>query len=98
MGTRRRGGGAGAGSVLAGGPEALTRRKSRATFAAGPALLFWRGPDAPPSGGRIMRDGQLNGVLRHVRSLAAAGQARELADRELLERFVSRHDEAAFAT
>ncbi len=45
-----------------------------------------------------MRDGQLNGVLRHVRSLAAAGQARELADRELLERFVSRHDEAAFAT
>lgn len=44
-----------------------------------------------------MRNGQLDNVLRYIRSLVAAGQTRELPDRELLERFVTRHDETAFA-
>jgi hypothetical protein len=44
-----------------------------------------------------MRNGQLDNVLRHIRSLAAAQQTRKLPDRELLERFVTDHDEAAFA-
>src|SRR6266849_312455 len=43
-----------------------------------------------------MRNGQLDNVLRYIRSLLAAGQTRELPDRDLLERFVTRHDEAAF--
>src|SRR5258708_32823827 len=46
---------------------------------------------------RFMRNGQLDNVLRHIRSLAAAQQTRKLPDRELLERFVTDHDEAAFA-
>jgi RNA polymerase sigma factor (sigma-70 family) len=44
-----------------------------------------------------MRNGQLDNALRHVRNLVAAGQTHDLLDRELLERFVTRHDEAAFA-
>jgi DNA-directed RNA polymerase specialized sigma24 family protein len=44
-----------------------------------------------------MRNGQLDSVLRYIRKLVAAGQARELPDRDLLECFVARHDEAAFA-
>src|SRR5437868_6374666 len=44
-----------------------------------------------------MRNGQLDSVLCYIRRLVAAGQTRELADRDLLERFVARHDEAAFA-
>jgi RNA polymerase sigma factor (sigma-70 family) len=44
-----------------------------------------------------MRPGQLDGVLRHVRSLAALPQTGELSDRELLGRFVAHHDQAAFA-
>jgi RNA polymerase sigma factor (sigma-70 family) len=43
-----------------------------------------------------MHNGQLDNVLRHIRSLAAARPGRELPDRELLERFVTRHDQAAF--
>jgi RNA polymerase sigma factor (sigma-70 family) len=43
-----------------------------------------------------MRHGQLDHVLRHIRSTAAARQTRELPDRELLGRFVAAQDEAAF--
>jgi RNA polymerase sigma factor (sigma-70 family) len=45
---------------------------------------------------KVMRNGQLDNVLRHIRSTAAARQVRELPDRELLERFVADHDEVAF--
>src|SRR5580704_2712733 len=38
----------------------------------------------------------LNGVLQHVRKLAAVRTNHELSDRELLERFVSERDESAF--
>jgi RNA polymerase sigma factor (sigma-70 family) len=38
----------------------------------------------------------LNGVLQHIRKLAAVQSARELADHELLQRFVAGKDEAAF--
>jgi RNA polymerase sigma factor (sigma-70 family) len=44
-----------------------------------------------------MPKGRLDDVLRHVRGLVAARQTRELADRELLERFIQDRDEAAFA-
>ena len=43
-----------------------------------------------------MSNGQLDNVLRHIRSAVAARQARELPDRELLERYAAGHDEAAF--
>jgi RNA polymerase sigma factor (sigma-70 family) len=43
-----------------------------------------------------MSNGQLDNVLRHIRSAVAARQARELPDRELLERYVAGHDETAF--
>jgi RNA polymerase sigma factor (sigma-70 family) len=38
----------------------------------------------------------LDGVVQHVRQLAAVQTSRELADRELLDRFVGAKDEAAF--
>ena len=38
----------------------------------------------------------LNGVLQHLRKLAAVQTYRELSDRDLLERFVAARDEAAF--
>src|SRR5262245_53538619 len=38
----------------------------------------------------------LNGVLRHLRQVAAVQTCQGLSDRELLERFVGAHDEAAF--
>jgi len=38
----------------------------------------------------------LNGVLQHLRKVAAVHTSRELPDRELLERFVSARDEASF--
>jgi RNA polymerase sigma factor (sigma-70 family) len=44
-----------------------------------------------------MRGGQLDNVLHHLRSLAAARQTSELSDPELLERFVTSHDQTAFA-
>jgi RNA polymerase sigma factor (sigma-70 family) len=44
-----------------------------------------------------MRGGQLDNVLHHLNHLAAARQAGELPDRDLLERFVTHHDQAAFA-
>src|SRR6266852_3836078 len=44
-----------------------------------------------------MRNGQLDSVLHYIRSLLAAGQTRELPDRELLQRFVTLRDEAAFS-
>jgi RNA polymerase sigma factor (sigma-70 family) len=40
---------------------------------------------------------QANLVLRYLRQLSEAECARNLADRELLERFLTRHDEDAFA-
>src|SRR5262245_14187245 len=45
----------------------------------------------------LMPDGQLRGVLAHVRGLLAAGHDRAVTDRELLDHFVSRREEAAFA-
>src|SRR5262245_36549742 len=44
-----------------------------------------------------MRNGQLDNVLRHVRGVAAAQRAKDLSDRQLLERFLSGHDEIAVA-
>ena len=44
-----------------------------------------------------MPKGRLPGVLTHVRGLVAALHDRAATDRELLERFVSRREEAAFA-
>src|SRR4030088_2861079 len=38
----------------------------------------------------------LNGVLKHLRNMAAVVTYRELSDRDLLERFVGARDEAAF--
>jgi RNA polymerase sigma factor (sigma-70 family) len=38
----------------------------------------------------------LNGVLQHIRKVAAVPACRGLSERELLERFVDTHDEAAF--
>ena len=38
----------------------------------------------------------LNGVLQHVRLLAAVQTGRALSDQELLRRFVDQKDEAAF--
>jgi RNA polymerase sigma factor (sigma-70 family) len=43
-----------------------------------------------------MRPSQSNPVLRYVRNLAAAEYGRDLADRELLERFNDQCEEAAF--
>jgi RNA polymerase sigma factor (sigma-70 family) len=43
-----------------------------------------------------MVNGQLHRALQHLRSLAAAPDTAGLADSDLLERFLSRHDEAAF--
>jgi RNA polymerase sigma factor (sigma-70 family) len=47
-------------------------------------------------GGTMMARTQLNAVLRHIHTLAGAPNDREPADRELLERFVERGEEAAF--
>src|SRR4051794_38396797 len=44
-----------------------------------------------------MASGQLDGVLQHLRGLVAADGLAGLSDGELLERFVQRRDEAAFA-
>ncbi len=44
-----------------------------------------------------MPSGQLDSVLRFVRGLAAADRTLGLADRDLLERYCARCDEAAFA-
>jgi RNA polymerase sigma factor (sigma-70 family) len=44
-----------------------------------------------------MPNSQPNVVLRYLRTVSAAECALELADQELLERFTSRRDEAAFA-
>src|SRR5216683_1420993 len=44
-----------------------------------------------------MADGQLRDVLRHVHKLLGAKALEELTDGQLLERFISRQEEAAFA-
>jgi RNA polymerase sigma factor (sigma-70 family) len=44
-----------------------------------------------------MADGQLDGVLQHVRKMVAGQSAGSLSDGELLERFARHRDEAAFA-
>jgi RNA polymerase sigma factor (sigma-70 family) len=44
-----------------------------------------------------MADGQLSVVLRHVHKLMGAQALEELTDGQLLERFISRQEEAAFA-
>jgi RNA polymerase sigma factor (sigma-70 family) len=45
----------------------------------------------------FMATGQLNGVLKQIRRLVAAENADQLADRQLLDRYVQDRDEAAFA-
>src|SRR5262249_59390732 len=47
---------------------------------------------------RTMAATQLASVLRHLRRCLGSGEASGLSDRELLERFAARHEEAAFAT
>src|SRR5262245_44365326 len=49
------------------------------------------------SGRTSMASGYLHPVLRHIRRLAIGHSGTALADAELLERFVSRRDEAAFS-
>jgi RNA polymerase sigma factor (sigma-70 family) len=44
-----------------------------------------------------MANAQLGTVLRHIRRLSVSETARELTDRELLQRFLAGRDEAAFA-
>jgi hypothetical protein len=44
-----------------------------------------------------MVDARLNTVVRHIRQLAAAEAGDEVTDGQLLQRFASRGDEAAFA-
>jgi RNA polymerase sigma factor (sigma-70 family) len=44
-----------------------------------------------------MATGQLSAVLQHLQRMAGVRGARELSDAELLERFIARHEEAAFA-
>jgi RNA polymerase sigma factor (sigma-70 family) len=44
-----------------------------------------------------MANGRLDGVLHHIRQLVAAEGAGALSDQQLLERFVRRRDEEAFA-
>ena len=44
-----------------------------------------------------MRTNRANAVLRYIRRLAAVGYAPDLADRELLNRFVTDRDEMAYA-
>jgi RNA polymerase sigma factor (sigma-70 family) len=43
-----------------------------------------------------MAAGQLDCVIRHIRKVARAGQVSQIADAELLERFMSHRDERAF--
>jgi RNA polymerase sigma factor (sigma-70 family) len=45
-----------------------------------------------------MPHGQLDTVLRHLRGVTGLSAAQELTDGQLLERYVSGHDEDAFAT
>jgi len=44
-----------------------------------------------------MSNGQLNAVLYQISRLAADRETRQQTDRELLELFMSRQDQAAFA-
>ena len=44
----------------------------------------------------MMAKQSLHGVLHHLRKLVAVQTYRSLSDRELLERFVGAHDDAAF--
>ena len=44
-----------------------------------------------------MTNGQAGTILRHIRKLVRGQGARELADGELLQRFVAHRDGAAFA-
>jgi RNA polymerase sigma factor (sigma-70 family) len=44
-----------------------------------------------------MADGPLSSVLRHLRTLIGPSRAEELTDSQLLERFTTRREEAAFA-
>src|SRR5439155_24189890 len=43
-----------------------------------------------------MADRQLHGVIQYLRRIVASGDAATLSDGQLLERFVTQHDEAAF--
>jgi RNA polymerase sigma factor (sigma-70 family) len=43
-----------------------------------------------------MPAGQLEGVIRHLRKVAHRGEAAQVGDAELLDRFIARRDEAAF--
>jgi RNA polymerase sigma factor (sigma-70 family) len=58
-------------------------------------LLFGTNELEPPPG-TTMAKKSLNGVLQHVRLMAAVQTDRALSDPELLERFIGQNDEAAF--
>src|SRR5437879_2018263 len=58
--------------------------------------LLQRGEGTEPEG-RLMSSGQLTTVLRHLRRMAHAEGAGEQSDAELLEDFVVRRVEVAFA-
>src|SRR5438477_7305726 len=64
-------------------------------------LHGWRhytGRRSQPGRTGTMSSGPLAHVLRHIRKLAGAHSADGLTDRQLLERFAARREEAAFAT
>jgi RNA polymerase sigma factor (sigma-70 family) len=50
-----------------------------------------------PRGVRQMVQGELGTLIHHLRKLAGASKLDELTDGELLQLFINRHDEAAFA-
>src|SRR5262249_37323941 len=50
-----------------------------------------------PTRSQEMPQMQLGGVVQHIRKLAGAASVRDLSDSQLLERFITGQDEAAFA-
>src|SRR5438105_925815 len=59
-------------------------------------LSLQQGTFPPRKSFRTMAKQPLNGVMQHLRKVAAVQTYRELSDCDLLERFVGARDEAAF--
>src|SRR5262245_60837416 len=76
--------------------DVLVNRHNVMPFSASLTLSSWRQTNRLRETA-AMPNGPLPGVLMHVRGLVAALHDRAATDRELLERFVSRREEAAFA-
>src|SRR5205823_10172329 len=55
-----------------------------------------QGEEARNRGDADMATAQLGTLLRHVQNLASGGRARQWTDRQLLDDFAARRDEAAF--